>query len=89
MDVEPEVVSVGTSRILRIRRIGEVYLVENLQGERWKVVAVSKPSLARDGKTPRQEAHEWLMQANAEILNMQRVGVPNGARARGPEGGHA
>lgn len=88
MEVEDEIVSEGTCRVLRIRRIGVVYFVENLQGDRWKVVAVSKLSLAREEKTPRQEAHEWMMQANAEVLNMQRAGVPNGAPARGPGQGH-
>ena len=100
-DLEPEVVSMGTCRALRIRRIGLTYLVENLKLKRrldedgeevveddWAIVAISK------GKTAREDAHGWMRDANADVMriieqDMLRAEVPNGSQARRAGQGHA
>lgn len=103
-DLLPHEICETVSRAFRIRRVGTTFLVENRQQTRdvvdgvekvedvWKVVAVSKPDLARPGKTPMQEAYDFMNQADervAEMVNMRRAGVPNGASARPPNQGNA
>lgn len=86
LNLDPEVVSVGTSRVLRVRRIGTTYFAENMQERRtlrddgsealeedWKVVAVAKPDIASPGRTPRAEIHEWLARANVEVCRQIAV----------------
>lgn len=75
-DLEPEIISVGTSRLLRVKRIGRVFLVENLHyerdvkdgkeiiTERWKAVSTAR------GKNAYNEAHQWLHEANRDILKL-------------------
>lgn len=72
-DLTPEVISMGTCRMLRIRRIGAVFFVENLFQERaadgtvtdqWKSVAVAK------GANARIEALQWLQTANEEAIRL-------------------
>lgn len=72
--VQPEVVSIGTCRVLRIRRIGRVFFIEQNQQERviddkgerlvdnWIGIAVSK------GEKARAEAHDFLDNANAQFI---------------------
>lgn len=94
-DLEPREISYGTCRALRIRQIGQVYLIENNQLLRdehgklldnWKTIAVSRPS--GEGKSPYAEAHEWLAQANQDVMDMihkdrQTGKHANPGRARG------
>lgn len=94
-DLEPREISYGTCRALRIRQIGQVYLIENLQivrddagaeQEHWSTVAISRPS--GEGKSPYAEAHEWLAQANQDVMDMihndrQTGKHANPGRARG------
>lgn len=70
MDTEPQIICIGTTRGLRVKRVGLTYFVENAHIERdrnehgditWKVVAVAK------GPDARNEAIEWLCQANKEV----------------------
>jgi len=71
----PEEVAYGTTRLLRLRRIGRVYLLENNQHERdtagalvdrWKVVA------RIDGPKARAEAFEALGDTNKRVAQMLR-----------------
>ncbi len=78
-DLTPEVIAMGVSRAFRIRRVGLVYFVENVNlsrrlnevgkeivEENWKVVAVAKRTPG--GKSPRVEAFEWMYEAQREAL---------------------
>lgn len=76
-DLTPEVISIGTCRALRIRRIGLTYMVENnhlsrdgvgATSDNWKVVAVVKPD--QDPKKPSAhvQAHRWLADANEKVF---------------------
>lgn len=94
-ELVPEVIAMGTCRILRLRRIGTTHLVEQNRFHRrvvdgteviddnWQTVAIVKP----DGKdkSPRAEAMEWMCRANHQIMQMwntQRAASTNGALAR-------
>jgi hypothetical protein len=69
--LEPEIISLGTTRGLRVRRVGVVFFVESLhltrepgvEGviEAWKVVAVAK------GEKARAESIQWLHDANIAV----------------------
>lgn len=100
-EVESEIISVGTSRVLRLKRIGTTFLVENMQErrdvanhieEQWKVVCSIRP----DGKdTQKHEmseawiaAHQWLAQANINVLEMMQKDMARAA-PRGADHGHA
>jgi hypothetical protein len=76
-DLEPRILSIATSRMLRVKQVGVVYFIENLSyhrridedgneqvDEQWKVVATAK------GKDAHKEAHLWLAEANMEIIHM-------------------
>lgn len=80
-DLIPEVISIGLSRAFRIKRIGIVFMVENLHitrdldkhgkeilGESWKVVAIVKASIPPGPKPPKQEAFEWMHDAQRQAL---------------------
>ncbi len=82
--LEPEVIAIGLSRAIRIRRIGATYLIENLHltrhidaggnetvGERWKVVAKAAASVPPGPKPPKQEAFEWMHEAQRKVLALK------------------
>lgn len=101
--LEIEEVSYGTSRAVRLRRVGTTYLIESIwlqlmpdgtTAEEWRVVFKAAPDLRKPGSSARLEAHKCLQDVNAKILatmaeDRQRAGVPNGARARGADDRHA
>lgn len=75
-DLEPRIIAVGTSRMLRIQQIGAVYFVQGLKLHRsvgsdgvekvedqWENVAIAK------GKDARREAFEWLNEANIQVIS--------------------
>lgn len=77
-ELEARVISMGTCRVLRIKQVGKVFFVENMQQRRevdtagketlqeeWKIVAVSK-----DPERGYFEAHEFLAEANQKVLAM-------------------
>lgn len=74
VDNTDEVVAVGTCRVLRARRIGQIYLMENLQGrgdaERWRVVA--KADGDGDPVQARREIFELLIDANRVLIQQMR-----------------
>lgn len=80
--LEPRVISIGTSRQLRIRQIGVVFFIENNQPirkdddsleENWKVVAVvKKDHTGRNKREPWDEAHMWLADANEKVMAVVR-----------------
>lgn len=76
-DLLPQVISVGTSRALRVERVGRTYFVKSLSflrslsedgseilEEQWKTVAVA------EGRAARSEAIDWLNNANRQVLAM-------------------
>lgn len=83
-DLIPEIIAMGTCRMLRIKRVGDVFFVENLHQVRtlseqtggeivtdhWKSVAIAK------GKDARQEAFEWLQQANIDVIKLSVASPP-------------
>lgn len=77
-DLEPRIISMGTTRVLRLKQVGSVFFVENMQerrrtddagkettSEEWKVVAISK-----GGDDPMMEAHKFLADANIKVRAM-------------------
>lgn len=91
-NLNTEVIAYATTRMFRVKRVGEVYLVEHQWADdQWKVVAKSTP----DPQHPsaREGAFAWLAQANVDLKafikkDRQRSAVPNGARAHGAGDGH-
>lgn len=76
----PEILAIGTTRQVRVRRVGRVFFVENLRQSRalgpdgaevvkdeWVPVAVAK-----GGDDPRHEAMIWLADANVKIAEASR-----------------
>lgn len=74
-NLEPVIIAMGTSRILRIQQVGAVYFVQGLKWKRslgpdgkevtedeWTNVAIAK------GKDARREAFEWLNEANIQVI---------------------
>lgn len=101
-NLDSEIVSMATSRVFRIRRVGTTYFCEQLVGpDDWKIKAISKPEDQFNPKTgeplnppPRLEIHRWMADANARVFEImrrdrQRSAVPNGSRAHGAGDGHA
>lgn len=95
--LEPEVISYSTTRMFRIKRVGETYFVEHQQFEDdWKIVAKSTPDPKhQSGRLP---AFAWLAKANQALIehvraerqkNMHRAALPNGSTAREVGDGHA
>lgn len=86
----------GTSRVLRVRRVGTTYFAENMQERRtlsddgvetveevWKIVAMAKPDIVTPGRTPRAEIHEWVARANIEVW--QHIAKIQRERSGNPE----
>jgi hypothetical protein len=83
-DLDPEIIAMGTCRMLRIKRVGAVFFVENLHQTRtlderanveivtdnWKSVAIAK------GKDARQEAFEFLQEANIKVIKLSVASPP-------------
>lgn len=76
-DLAPEVIAIGTSRGLRIRRIGAVYFVESAYIDRsegaeaigWKTVAIAKDQ-DKPGSA-RKDAFEWMHRAQREVKKLK------------------
>ena len=78
--LEPRVLLMTITGLFRIRQIGVAFFVEQLQrvprveagemayDEEWKVMALAKPSTAREGRTPYQEAVDFMQGANQQVL---------------------
>lgn len=76
-ELAPEVVAIGISRGLRIRRIGKVYFVESAYIDRsgdadtigWKTVAIAKDQ-DKPGSA-RTDAFEWMHRAQREVKKLK------------------
>jgi hypothetical protein len=104
--LEPVVESMAVCRLLRVKKVGATYLVEQNKFHRyigadgaekvedsWQVVAVAKPDFAREGRTARHEAYDFMHNANREIIetwkrDMRRAASTNGAPARRTDQGN-
>lgn len=83
--VDREILAYGTTRGLRLTRVGMVFFVESAKLERdedgetveWKVVAVAK---GQDPAESYQEACAWLAQANIEVIETIRRDRHSGKR---------
>jgi hypothetical protein len=83
-DLLPRILSIGTCRVLRVKQVGIAFFVENdvghideagMRHEDWKVVAISK------GQDAYKESHQFLAQANVQVL--QQIKKDLAARGRG------
>lgn len=73
-NLDPEILSYGTCRALRLKRIGRTFLVESASYARdhlghvetvWKTVAISK---GENNAKSYVDAIQWLGEANVEVL---------------------
>lgn len=76
--LEREEIAYGTTRSLRVIRVGRVFFVESASIERtteeaniaWKVVAVSK---GEDNQQSYKDAMQFLYDANVEVMKRMRA----------------
>lgn len=78
--LEPRILLCTLTGMFRIKQVGHTFFVEQLhrvprveQGEVkhddvWKVVSLSKPGIAREGKSPYQEAVEFMHNVDDQVL---------------------
>ena len=78
--LEPRIVLVTISGLFRIKQVGVVFFVEQLKRvprvedgktvyeDTWRVIAGARPDTARKGRTPFQEAVEFMHKSNEQVL---------------------
>ena len=71
--LKPAILAMGTCRILRLKQIGAIFLVENRVAvhpetgeETWRVVSKAT------GEDARMEAMKWMCDANKSVIDTWR-----------------